>query len=203
MKKVTIEGKTGYKLFVENTPTQDDKTINVFGFEQFNFFNESWASQHDRFILTIDEGGGSISLIIVRSKVGNGYVGRELESGEHKTGRIFDIVSPVYYIESPERGTSSSSKTIKTFEINNPNKCMFFPSPVGKVTATLNFYEIPDSHSVNYGKCFGVAGKSYFYQTISYELDPDIDGVTLMDIQNKDKANNTNVSYIGGEYKIL
>lgn len=207
MKKVRIEDSPSFQLFVEETPSQTDKSINVFGTEQFNFLVKGWGSQHDRFILTIDEGGGAISLMIVRSKIGNGYVKRQLESGQHTVGRIFDIVSPVYYIEEPERGTASDSRMITTFNKNvpdQPNKCMFFPNPVEQMQVLFNNYPIGTAHSDSYGKGFGLAGKSFFYQTMSFEPDPEIDVINQMYIQNKvNSTDSTRVPYIAGEYKLL
>lgn len=205
MKKTKIENYTAPDMtfFVEDTPGQEDKTVNIFGYNTFSFLSKGWESQRDRFIITIEEGAGSISLVLVKSKHGNGYVKRHLESGEHVVGRIFDIVSPVYFIENPVRGTAILSE-ITTYAYNSDiRRCMFFPEPVAKMQAFFNLYPLGTEHVDSYGRGFGIAGRSFFYESISFEPDARIEKDLTITMNNNNTDDSTPKPYIGGEYLIL
>lgn len=205
MKKVTLEAydSQGMEFFVENTPKQEDKTIDVFGYDTFKMLSKSWASQRDQFIITINEGGAAISLLLVKSKSGNGYVKRELESGKHAVGRIFDIVSPIYYIKNPVRGSATLTE-MTTFAYNSDiRRCMFFPEPVTKMQMFFNQYPMNTAHNVPYGRGFGAAGRSFFYESISFEPDLAIQKDLTIVINNNNTDGATPKTFIGGEYLIL
>ena len=207
MKKAKIEGWSLVDLWVDKTPFQSDKSVNIYGFDAFPVLTKSWASQRDRLIITIDEGKGAISLFVAKSKRGNGYVGRKRENGELRVGRIFDIVSPIYYIKNPLRGAGSSPavKYITTYSKNSDVKsCMFFPTAVKELQVLVNGYTPGDELTKTYGKGFGVAGTSTFYESMSCEFSGEIAGFESCQVRNTtDSTGSERVAYIGGEYQIL
>ena len=205
MKKAKIEDLNlpDVELWVENTPDRNAKTVNLFSYGEFGILAKSWTNQMDRLIITIDEGNGALSLFIAKSKFGNGYVKRGLESGKHVVGRVFDIVSPIYFIENPIRGTTF--KSLVTYSLTSDiRRCLFFPTPVTNLQVFYNFTTSPGWFGSAYGKSFGVAGKSLFFETTSFQPDPNISGLTDMSANNNDNANGEiKRPYIGGDYRIL
>ena len=216
MKKANIEQFSvgGYQLYVDDTPRQTDKSVKLWGYSAFPLLVKSWAYYRDRLVITIKEEGDAISMFIAKSKAGNGFIKREMEGGERVIGKVFDIVSPIYYIQNPQRGDSNRYSGLKkTYDAALPNDtyAIFFPNTTPNVYAIFNDTSPLESfthYKERYGLCFGVAGKSLFFESISFEVD-----TNLMNGTNKLETITVNnsgaegaseyVPWVGGYYKIL
>lgn len=196
------------ELWVESTPKQSDKTITVFGYDTFDMLNETWEDQHDRLLISIDEGEGAISLFLAKSKIGNGFVKRNLESGTYVVGQIFDIVSPIYFIKEPiyDLSESPTLKFITTSDITTDKKnCMFFPKAPSSIRNFINGQVLSTDIKV-YGKIFGIAGTSQFYETMSFDMELELGGFSSFALNNRTVETgipDVYHKYIAGEYLIL
>lgn len=216
MKKANIEqfSMTGRQLYVDETPKQTDKTVKLWGASAYALLVKTWVDYRDKLVISIDEGGGAISLFIAKSKIGNGYIKREMESGERVVGRTFDIVSPIYFIQNPERGAAGTHSGLKkTYDATNLENsyCIFFPNTVKNLYAIYNNTSPTEAFArfkVRYGLAFGVAGKSLFFETISFEVDTTLtNGSSKLNQisvnNNAEEGTSDTAAWIGGYYKIL
>lgn len=199
MKKVLIEGRPAhsYELFVEDTPVKGDRTLRIFGYDAFAFLNKSFQI-NQRAVISIDEGGGAVSFVLLVGTNNNGYVRRERQSGQFEVGRIFHIASPVYYVKKPFR---EGRNLIGIESDKNRQSVMFFPEAAERANVDIDNFMYPNMREV-YGRSIGVAGFDMFFETTGITLMND--NITNQKIRVSNYSGQQNPYYVvGGEYEIL
>lgn len=193
--KAKLEGYEDFKFRINELPTKNDKFIdlssNLSNAITFDETNEAKIK-----LLSIDVQQGKKIFLYIKTKQGNGYISKELESGQRRYNKRYDIVSPIYI------STDFIYRTGRY--VWNPltdNNFVFFFKPVKDIALTFNGTASTNDKLEAYGKLLGAAGKDYFHETISYSLDESIEGYTGNAIIPG--GVDLNVTYITGTYEVL
>lgn len=168
--KAKLEGYDDFKARVDSLPTRNDKTIDLAS-NSINLLTFNELSEPKIKLLSIDVKQGQKIFLYIKTKQGNGYISKELESGEHRYNKRYDIVSPIYlsndYVYHNEKYIWNSL---------SDNSFIFFFKPVKDIAFTFNGSASTNDKLEAYGGLLGAAGKDYFHETISYSLDESIEG---------------------------
>ena len=207
MKKVLIENMINlpYKLYIEDTPERGQRTVNIFGFNNFDFLSKTWTSTNQRLVMSVDEGGGAKSFVVLVSQKGNGYIRRQREGGELTVGRIFHIASPIYYVKQPFRNEPSNDLSTRiTVESYNSTTgvtgVMLFPDGSDYIDIKMNNSSAID-YSIRYGRGVAQGGTDAFFESNGINFKSDLAGLTSVKVSNA-RTGAVSVLAVGGVCEI-